>query len=234
LIKLKCKRIILSHLEDSTIEDALTTLADLLSKKDYAQAESFWLKQQATQSDHAYWHNLGAIYKLKGELSLARYAFEKANYATVFSFSTHQELSEVKNLLKVDSQSHDPLHPAEWAVSLGPYKLWGLSFFIGFVFLLFLKREMSRLAKSGLILASLLPVALMYLFLSSTRAFVVTKPLPVYGGASQLFAKGQFIPEGELLIGIPKSDWTMIRSSAGDELWVKNSELQSYAKFLWE
>lgn len=221
-------------MEDNTIEDALTTLAHLLSKKEYAAAETFWLKQSDDLSSHAYWHNLALIYKLQGKISHARFALEKAKYYSIYSRETHKELAEVIETIESKTYSSNSFHPSEWIVSLGPFKIWILALIFSVVIIAFLKRSYSLWLNLLIAIFSLLPLIATFLFFEKTIAFVNLKPVPIYNGAAVLFASGQYLPEGSRLIGVPKNEWISLRSSRGELLWVRKKDLDGEIGVLWE
>lgn len=221
-------------MEDNTIEDALTTLAHMLSKKEYAEAEEFWLKQSDDFSGHSYWHNLALVYRLQGKISQARFAYEKAKYYSIYSHETQKELDAIVETIGSKSLASDPFHPGEWVASLGPYKIWVAALVVCLVIISFLKRSFSLWVNVLIAIFSLLPLIATYLFFEKTIAFVNFKPLPIYNGASQLFASGQYLPEGSRLIGVPKQEWVSLRSSSGELLWVRQKDLVGEIGLLWE
>ncbi len=221
-------------MEDSIIKDALTTLADLLSRKEYDQAEKFWISQKSTQTDYSYWHNLGVVYKLKQQYPLARFAFEKANHQTLYSSQTINELDVVVEKLGFAESSHDSFYPAEWLVSLGPMKVWGCGIILSVLIISFLQKKLSLIQKSLTISLSLIPLIATYLYFDLTVGFVTIDNLPIYGGASQVYATGKFVPAGSRLVGVPKGDWISLRSQSGDQFWSKSEDLKNQCMLLWE
>ncbi len=221
-------------MEDSTIKDALTTLADLVSKKEYEQAEKFWLNQSNTHGDYSYWHNLGVVYKLQYKYPHARFAFEKANHHTLYSVNTENELDSILEKLAINQSSTNGLNPAEWTASLGPYKVGAVCVLLSALALVFLKKKSSALQKSVVFIFSFLPLMIGYAYFQSTIAFVAIDQIPIYTGASQIYANGQFVSVGSRLIGQVKGDWIALRSQAGDVLWVKAADLKNQAMILWE
>ncbi len=221
-------------MEDSTIKDALTTLADFLSKKDYAAAEKFWLNQSHAQTDYSYWHNLGMIYKLQGQYSQARFAFEKANHLSLYSSRTMEEINVVEEKLGFNQSSSDFFRLGELGASLGPYKVGGLCVILSAFLLAFLQKKLTLLQKTGILLLAFTPVAGAILYFQSTTAFVTIDPVPLYSGASQIYASGKFVPLGARLIGIPKGEWTAVHTSTGDTLWLKTEDVRKQSRFLWD
>lgn len=221
-------------MEDSTIKDALTTLADFLAKKDYASAEKFWLNQSHTQSDYSYWHNLGVIYKLQGQYPHARFAFEKANHLSLYSARTVEELTVVEEKLGFNQSSFDLFRLGELGASLGPYKTGGLCVILSALVLAFLQKKLTLLQKVGVLLLAFTPVAGAFLYFQSTMAFVTINQVPLYSGASQMYASGKYVPVGARLIGIPKGDWTAVHTATGDTVWLKTENIRMQSRFLWD
>jgi hypothetical protein len=100
--------------------------------------------------------------------------------------------------------------------------------------LAFLQKKLTLLQKTGVLLLAFTPVAGAIVYFQSTTAFVTIDPVPLYSGASQIYASGKFVPLGARLIGIPKGEWTAVHTITGDTLWLKTEDIRKQSRFLWD
>ena len=206
----------------------------MLSKKEYREAENFWITQKEVTSGHAYWHNLAVIYKSQDKLPHARFALEKANHLTLYSSETEMQLQSVVETLGFSSSESDSTHPSQWLIYLGPIKIWVIAILMTVGILSFLKKNFTIWVNIIISICSLLPLLGVYFFFKATIAFVSLEEIPVYNGASQLYASGQLLPVGSRLVGLPKGEWTSLRSLSGQEIWIRGKDLEGKIGVLWD
>jgi hypothetical protein len=229
LIKLCCERIILSHWEDSTITDALTTLSRLIENQDIAQAQEFWISQKDLVSDYIYWHNLGVTQRLKGELPLARFSFEKASLHSVYSLETHRQLQEVVHDLGLSKSS------MPWGIGLdfAPVKLWLLLILLSMGILICIKLVVSRLLKYVIMALSLVPLLFAIWYQVKSIGFVLTAPVTIYDGPSDLFVISYRVNPGEKLVGFRQENWMIVYDTRREKKWLKIKDLKQHSLTLW-
>lgn len=216
-------------MEDTIIETPLKTFQDYYLKKDYPNA-LLTLQKNQQSIDPGLWHyNMGTV---AGEMSnwpLARYHFVLAKKNGFEGADLERNQQFVMEKLEV-GPLEKPLNTSDYLIKAGLFAGEGwlitLSLFILVIGLLSLRKSLSWIRVTLIIVAIAVPMTL-HFWINSWEAKIVMTPQPLREGPSALFGVNSEVPAGVLVLTNVKEDWEEIVFPSRFSGWIKSTGIKN-------
>jgi tetratricopeptide (TPR) repeat protein len=206
----------------------------LYLEKDYKGAVDYLLKNKQLFNSGIFHYNLGTSYAKLGELSTARYHFEKSIQEGYVNSSSLNNLNYIKIKLGVDDISSSTALPDQainiaTSLPVSAYSLMTLCLLLFAVVMLKFNKLQNKFKMICVFSSTLIPIALYSLYVTHLHPAIAFKDIPLQEGPSKIFVeKGKVRAGSKIIVGDFKDGWYFVKNPESLVGWVSKDQLGQY------
>jgi tetratricopeptide (TPR) repeat protein len=206
----------------------------LYLEKDYKGAVDYLLKNKQLFNSGIFHYNLGTTYAKLGELSTARYHFEKSIQEGYVNSSSLNNLNYIKIKLGVDDITTstalaDQTMNIVTSLPIQVYSLMTLSLLLFAVILLKLNQLQSKIKMISVFAIVPIPVVFYSLYVFHLHPAIAFKEIPLLEGPSKIFPeKGKVKAGSKIIVSDYKDGWYFVKNPESLVGWVSKDQLGQY------